>query len=380
VAAATVSFTITEVNDAPTASNDSLSSIAEDSGARTIPFTDLTGNDSTGPANESGQTLIVKTVSNPVGGTVQIVGTDVQFTPTADFNGAASFDYTVEDNGTTNGGSDPLESVAAATVSFTVDPVNDAPSFTKGPDQVAGGAFLQTAANWATNILAGPPDEATQTLNFIVTNDNNALFTVQPAIDPSGTLTYTPAFGANGSATVTVQIHDNGGTAMGGQDTSAPQTFVITVNPIGWTTTGDSGATEDESNPAKPTYANFTAGLSDGSPAGSYVLRYNITAIGNLTSIGAANTRLKVRFRDEGAGSRVTVSIMRSPITGGASVLGTVFDSDTFASDANFQTQEVLMPAITFDFTQYVYWLEVTMTKDATTNIPGFGLAQINQQ
>jgi hypothetical protein len=377
---ATVTFTITEVNDKPTPANDSLTSVAEDSGVRTIPFTDLTGNDSTGPANENTQTLIVKTVSNPVGGTVQIVGTDVKFTPTADFNGAASFDYTVEDNGTTNGVADPQTSATTATVSFTIDAVNDAPSFTKGPDQVAGGAFPQTVVNWATNILAGPPDEATQTLNFIVTNDNNALFTTQPAIDPSGTLTYTPALGANGTANVTVKLHDNGGTAMGGQDTSAPQVFVITVNPIGWTTTADSGVTEDESNPEKPTYTNFTANLNTGSPAGTYVLRYNITAIGNLTSVGAVNTRLRVRFRDEGAGSRVTVAIMRSPITGGAAQLGTVFDSDNFAADASYQTQEALMPSITFDFTQYVYWLEVTMTKDTTANQPGFGLAQINQQ
>src|SRR6185436_259037 len=99
---ATASFTVTEVNDAPTAVNDQLSSIDEDSGPRTITAASLTGNDSKGPANESSQTLIIKTVSNPVGGTVSIVAGDVVFTPTADYNGPASFDYTVEDNGTTN--------------------------------------------------------------------------------------------------------------------------------------------------------------------------------------------------------------------------------------------------------------------------------------
>src|SRR5207247_2121012 len=44
----------------------------------------------------------------------------------------------------------------------------------------------------------------------------------------NGTLTFTPAGGV-GSATVTVQIHDDGGTANGGVDTSASQTFTITV-------------------------------------------------------------------------------------------------------------------------------------------------------
>src|SRR6059036_248711 len=90
----------------------------------------------------------------------------------------------------------------------------------------------QAIANWATTMSAGPADESGQTLNFIVTNNNAALFAVAPLIAANGTLTYTPAANANGSATVTVQLHDNGGTANGGVDTSAPQTFMITVNPV----------------------------------------------------------------------------------------------------------------------------------------------------
>jgi len=115
----------------------------------------------------------------------------------------------------------------------TVTAVNDAPSFTKGADQtVIEDAGAQTVAGWATAISAGPADESAQTLNFIVTNGNNALFSAQPAVSAAGTLTYTSAAGATGSATVTVQLHDNGGTANGGVDTSAAQTFTITVNAV----------------------------------------------------------------------------------------------------------------------------------------------------
>ncbi len=95
-----------------------------------------------------------------------------------------------------------------------------------------------TQANVATNILAGPPDEQlVQTVSFTVTNDNNALFLVQPFIDPSnsgtpGALHFTPAPNANGSATVTVIAHDNGGILNGGVDTSAAQTFTITVTAV----------------------------------------------------------------------------------------------------------------------------------------------------
>lgn len=148
-----------------------------------------------------------------------------------------------------------------------------------------------------------------------------------------------------------------------------------------WQTAGSSSATEDESNPAKPTYTNQTAALNAGSPAGTYILRYDITPTANLTWYGGVtNTRLRVRFRDEGDGSRVLVSIMRSPVNGGVSTVGTTFDSDAHASGSGFQTQEITFPAATFDFVNNIYWLEVTMTKANPTNVPGFGFAQIIQQ
>jgi hypothetical protein len=86
------------------------------------------------------------------------------------------------------------------------------------------------------NVTAFSPDassaEAGQTVQFLVSNDNPSLFSAQPAVSPDGTLTYTPAPNACGSATVSVVARDNGGTASGGRDTSAAQTFVITVTPV----------------------------------------------------------------------------------------------------------------------------------------------------
>ncbi|HEV3410778.1 MAG TPA: Ig-like domain-containing protein [Chthoniobacterales bacterium] len=108
-----ITLTVTEVNDIPVPSNDTLSSVAEDSAQRTISFATLLGNDSPGPANESSQSLTLLTVSSPTGGTVSISGTDVLFTPAANFNGAASFSYTIRDNGTTDGAADPLTSTSS---------------------------------------------------------------------------------------------------------------------------------------------------------------------------------------------------------------------------------------------------------------------------
>ena len=107
------------------------------------------------------------------------------------------------------------------------------PLFTAGADEtVLEDAGAQSVTGWATGISAGPADEAAQALTFSVSNDNNALFAEQPAIAADGTLTYTPAADANGAATVTVSLSDDGGMDNGGVDTSAEQTFTITVTAV----------------------------------------------------------------------------------------------------------------------------------------------------
>ncbi|MFO1349403.1 MAG: hypothetical protein U1F68_01440 [Gammaproteobacteria bacterium] len=122
-------------------------------------------------------------------------------------------------------------SSATLTLQTSVTAVNDVPSFTKGPNQTDNeDAGVQTVSTWATNLSRGPVNEVGQTLSFQATgNTNAALFAVAPAVSPSGTLSYTPAANANGSATISLVIKDNGGTTNGGVDTSAPQTFTITV-------------------------------------------------------------------------------------------------------------------------------------------------------
>jgi hypothetical protein len=150
------------------------------------------------------------------------------FTPADDANGSAQVTVTAhDDGGTANGGSDTS---APHTFTLTIDPVNDPPSFTKGPNQsVLSLAGAQTVPGWATPISPGPADESSQNVTFTVTNTNNSLFSVQPAVAPNGTLTYTPTLLAVGSATVTVRAVDDGGNANGGTDTSPPQTFTITI-------------------------------------------------------------------------------------------------------------------------------------------------------
>ena len=133
--AASFDYTVSDngtTNGVAVATDDALSSVAEDSGIRSISFAALTGNDSKGPADEAGQALTVTSVSNAVGGTVAIVAGHVEFTPTANFNGAASFDYVTTDNGTTNGVADPRTDTGhvtfTSTRSTTSRPARRAPS------------------------------------------------------------------------------------------------------------------------------------------------------------------------------------------------------------------------------------------------------------
>jgi hypothetical protein len=144
----------------------------------------------------------------------------LSYSPAADFNGAALLSITTNDKGNTGTGGAKSDT---DTVAINVTAVNDQPSFTAGANQtVAEDAGAQSVPNWATSIKAGPVDEAVQVLSFIVGNNNNALFSAQPAIAPDGKLTYTPAPNANGTATVTVVLKDDGGTDNGGIDATAP--------------------------------------------------------------------------------------------------------------------------------------------------------------
>jgi hypothetical protein len=267
VSSGAVTFTITEVNDAPTATADSLTAVAEDSGQRAIPFSDLVTNDSKGPANESTQTLVVKTVTNAVGGSVVLdtPNSQVLFTPAADFTGTASFDYTVEDNGTTNGSSNPQTSAAAATVSFTVTPVADAPSVTNATTnedtQSTSGLVISRNANDGTevthfkitNITNGTlfkSDGTTQITNnsFITFAEGQAGLRFTPTADlysPSTTFSFQVQAATDGTgtglsaglATATITVNAVGDTpsvtnATTDEDTQSTSGLVITKNAV----------------------------------------------------------------------------------------------------------------------------------------------------
>jgi hypothetical protein len=127
-----------------------------------------------------------------------------------------------------------VDTSPSQTFTITVHPVNDAPTFMRGNDQVIDeDAGAQTVSVWATDLSTGPANETGQLLAFTLTSGNDTLFATLPTIDAStGDLTYAPADDLYGNATVTVTLQDDGTTANGGVDTSPSQTFTITVHPV----------------------------------------------------------------------------------------------------------------------------------------------------
>ena len=234
------------------------------------------------------------TITGDGSNSVQIVGTvaqvqaalaSVTYTPTANANGAGYATLTIS---STDNGTGTLNDTDTVTINVTA--INDVPSFTKGADQTINeDAGAQTVNGWATGLSQGPANESSQTLSFTVTNNNNGLFSAQPAIDSSGNLTYTAAANANGAATVTVSIQDNGG----GTNTSATQTFTITVNAVNDAPARTAGSltavnvNEDSANATAVTLglSAVTYGNGGGTDESGQTLTYTITAIPSFITL-----------------------------------------------------------------------------------------------
>ncbi|MDB5391534.1 MAG: hypothetical protein JWM11_7180, partial [Planctomycetaceae bacterium] len=309
-ATGTISMTATAVPDDPIA-KDSVFTINEDSGTY---YGTLLGSDP--DTNPPASLTFALVGAPPTLGAVNITDPatgDFTYTPNTDANGTDTFQFQVTD--------ETLRTSSIRTVTVTINPVNDVPTFTEGADQnVLEDDPAQTVNGWATGLTTGPVtavDEAGQALHFNVSNDNNSLFAVQPAIDAAGNLTYTLAANANGSATVMVTLSDNGGTANGGVDTSDPQTFAINVTPVNDVPAFSAGADQNVLEDAAPqSIANWATPVSAGAANESgQALTFNVTGNTNpsLFSVApaiAANGTLTYTLAPDANGSAsITITL-----------------------------------------------------------------------
>jgi hypothetical protein len=191
-----VTVTVTAApNTAPNAVNDTAT-IDEDTPATITVLANDTDADN--------DTLMVTNVAAATNGTATIVGNQVQFTPNANFSGAATFTYTISDG---NGGTD------TATVNITVNAVNDAPNAVNDTANTVAGNPV------TINVLANDTDVEGNTLSVTnVTTPANGTTAIV-----AGQVVYTPNAGFVGVNTFTVTISDgNGGTST--------STVTVTVN------------------------------------------------------------------------------------------------------------------------------------------------------
>lgn len=285
-------------NTPPTAAAGTLTTNEDTPGTGTLAGSDA-----------DGDSLTYSIDTSPSNGTVAITDAATgayTYTPGADFNGSDSFTYKVND-GTADS--------TSATITVTVDPVNDPPTLTGATDQtVFNNAGAQTVTGWAT-ISPGPADESSQTVAApTVTNDNNSLFATQPSVDASGNLTYEPASGADGTATVTVELTDDGGTANGGQDT-ATATFSITVDAPPDTPIVDlNGSATGVDNSTTYTEDDTGEFLIFGSGAGQ-IATSDLSVSDPQDDIEFIRIRLNPIPDNSGGTERVSVDVSGLPIT-----------------------------------------------------------------
>jgi VCBS repeat-containing protein len=306
---ATVTITVTPVDDWPQAQGQAVATAEDTPVPVTLVATDV-----------DDDPLTFALVSLPAHGSLVGTAPNLTYVPAANYYDVDSFTFTASDGRTTT---------PVTTVSITVTPVNDPPSFVMGPDvTVNEDADVQTIPSWATGIDDGDP-VGSQVLTFTLTNDNPALFNLQPRISSNGTLTFAAPTNAHGTATVTVTLTDDdraGGAAI----TTPPQTFTITVvsvNDPPWAWAQSVSAAEDTATPVTLTALEtegdaLTYAIAQGPTHGT------LSGVGaNLTYTPAANYNGPDSFtftaNDGQADSNVArVTINVSPVNDAPTVTG----------------------------------------------------------
>lgn len=190
-AAATVSITVTAVNDAPVAAAGTATTVEDTAVDFTMSATDVDGD------------ALTFSATNGANGTVSVSGSTATYTPNADFNGTDSFTYTAND-GTVDS--------APATVTVTITAANDAP--------VVANATLSVDEDGSADLTLTATDAEGDAVTFAVGNPANGTATLNGAV-----VTYTPNADFNGTDTFTYTAND-------GTSDSAAATVTVTVNPV----------------------------------------------------------------------------------------------------------------------------------------------------
>jgi VCBS repeat-containing protein len=213
-AAATVTITVTQVNDAPTAANDTYS-VAEDT-TLTVPARGVLANDLDPDAGDAITAQLVATTAN---GTLTLSPNGgFTYTPRANFSGTDSFTYRAVDNGV------PPAQSGVATVTITITAANDAP--VAAPDSYSTQEDAAPLVVAAPGVLANDTDADSAVLTArLLTAPASASGTL--TLNPNGSFTFTPRANFAGTATFTYAAVDNG--TPPAQSNAATVTITVTA-------------------------------------------------------------------------------------------------------------------------------------------------------
>ena len=150
-------------------------------------------------------------------------------------------------------------------------------------------------------------------------------------------------------------------------------------SPKSWTTVGSAGTVNDEDTALVELGGGGIARLENSAPAGTTAhIRYNVVAVDGLFGLGSPK-RMRVRYQDNGSDAQVTVQLFEYDFAnGGAPNLLMDFDSNNFASAPQLQTRSLNACGVEFDFTNKVYYLEVTLSRSAATGYPMLAAIQLS--
>lgn len=160
--------------------------------------------------------LSIVDLGNVQGGTVVLAHGEVVFTPTPNFNGAASFDYVVSDGA---GG------LSAATVTLNYTPVNDTPV---GVGEVFQGQEDQAVTFSAAALLDNDSDVETPTAELTISGLGNARHGTV-AMDDSGNIVFTPQANYDDSLGGPAQFDY---TVSDGSGSTTTATVVVHLAPV----------------------------------------------------------------------------------------------------------------------------------------------------
>ena len=226
------SISVIPVNDAPSFTTGANAVVEEGAASYDLPF--ATGISDGDPEVVQALTFHLVILENPAlfatQPTVATTNGNLRFGVAAATTGTAIVRISLSDNGgTANGG---VNTTGTQTFTITVNNLNDAPVFSTGSNVTVNEDSGPYDQPFATGIDDGDPS-TTQVLTFHVVATNSSLFSVQPSIAVStGNLSFTPASNANGITEVQVSLSDDGPNGGSEVNTSATQSFFITINPV----------------------------------------------------------------------------------------------------------------------------------------------------